>query len=161
MRRYDMVSTLFFLALAGYVIQAGFRLGFGTWHEPGPGFIAVLAGALLAALSTAWLVVTVAGSPAGDRNRRFFKESDSLKKLLLTLGALAGFALLLDRAGFLLSCLLLLLFLFRTVEPQRWPLTIALTIGVTLLCVLVFQVWLQVQFPEGPISTYALLRSLF
>ncbi len=159
MRRYDMVSTLFFLALAGYVIQAGFRLGFGTWHEPGPGFIAVLAGALLAGLSAVWLTMTLAAS--SDRGRRFFKERDSLKKVLLALGALVGFALLLDRAGFLLSCLLLLLFLFRAIEPQRWPLTIALTVGVTLLCALVFQVWLQVQFPEGPISTYALLRSLF
>ncbi len=158
MRRYDIISTLCLMALAVYVIATGFRLGFGQWREPGTGFIAVLSGALLFCLSVAWLVPTLVRR--AEMARRFFPEAGSARKVALIVAALAGFTLLLEWAGFLLTTLGFMLFLLRAIEPQRWRTALLLSSLTAVVCLLVFQLWLQVQLPEGPVSTYALMQWL-
>ncbi len=158
MRRYDIISTLCLMALAVYVVSTGFSLGFGQWREPGPGFIAVLAGALLFGLSVAWLIPAVIRR--AEAARRFFPEAGSARKVALIVVALAGFTLLLEWAGFLLTTLAFMLFLLRAIEPQRWRTTLLLSSLTAVICLLVFQIWLQVQLPEGPVSVYALMQWL-
>ncbi len=158
MRRYDIISTLCLMALAVYVVATGFRLGFGQWREPGAGFIAVLAGGLLFCLSVAWLVPTLVRH--AETARRFFPEAGSARKVALIIAALAGFTLLLEWAGFLLTTLAFMLFLLRAIEPQRWRTTLLLSSLTAVICLLVFQIWLQVQLPEGPVSVYALMQWL-
>ena len=158
MRRYDLISTILFSILGIYVIVSGFRIGFGDWHEPGPGFIAVLAGSLLLFLSVLWLVMTLLKKWGMEAGKRFFKESGSWKRVLYILFALAGFTLLLNRAGFMIASPLFMVFLLRSVEPQRWRTTLLLSLVVTILSVIVFQICLQVQFPEGPLSVYTIMR---
>ena len=148
------------MVLGLYVITSGVRLGFGEWRDPGPGFIAVVSGAVLLFLSALWLVMTLVKKWGLEPTKRFFAESDSYKRVLLTLLSLVIFALLLDWVGFMISTLLLLVFLFRAIEPQRWKLAIPLAIGITILCVIVFQLWLQVQFPEGPFSIYNIMKRI-
>ena len=83
------------------------------------------------------------------------------RKVGLTAGALVAFAFLLEPLGFPLATLAFMVFLLRAIEPQRWRLTLTLSIVTMVLCVLVFQVWLQVQFPEGPVSIHAFRKWLF
>jgi len=158
LRRYDIISTLVLMGLSVYVVSMGFTLGYGQWSEPGPGFIAVLAGLLLFGLSAAWLIPALLRR--ADAARRFFPEPGSARKVALIVVAMAGFTLLLDRAGFLLTSLGFMLFLLRAIEPQRWRTTILLASLTAVICLLVFQIWLQVQLPEGPISVYALTRAI-
>lgn len=162
MRRYDLASTLFLMALAAFVTVSGFRLGFGEWREPGPGFLAVVSGFMLGALAAIWFGMTIAvpRSP-GDAARRFITDSRSLKKVGVTAAALVAFPLLLEPVGFSLTTLAFLLFLLRVIEPQRWGLALTLSVVTVILCVVVFQVWLQVQFPEGPVSIYSLRQWIF
>lgn len=162
MRRYDLVSTFFLTMLAVYVTISGFRLGFGAWHEPGPGFLAVLSGLVLGALAAVWFV-RVLGKPRrpGEAARRFIAERGGLRKVGLTAAALAGFALLLEPLGFPLTTLAFMIFLLRVIEPQRWGLALALSLVTMVLCVIVFQFWLQVQFPEGPVSIYTIRKWMF
>ena len=158
MRRYDIISTFCLMALSVYVIFTGFSLGFGRWSEPGPGFIAVLAGLLLFGLSTACLIPALARR--AEAARGFFPEAGSARKVGLIIVALAGFTLLLEWAGFLLTTLAFMLFLLRVIEPQRWRTTILLSSLTAVICLLVFQIWLQVQLPEGPVSVYTLMQWL-
>jgi len=160
LRRYDITSTIFFLLISAYVVWTGVRLGFGEWREPGPGFIAVLSGILLGALSFAYLVMARFGTGIADRDRCFFPEVGSGRRVGLILAALAGFALLLERLGFLISTFLFLLFLLRVIQPQRWRTTLVMSVTTAIVCLVVFQIWLQVQFPEGPISTYAIMKRI-
>lgn len=146
------------MILALYVIVSGFRLGFGEWREPGPGFIAVGSGCLLLFLSALWFVMTLIKKWGIETTKRFFIESDSYKRVLLTLLSLIVFALILNKTGFIISSLVLMIFLFKAIESQRWKLTILLAAIVTFCCVLIFQIWLQVQFPEGPISIYTIKK---
>jgi len=149
------------MALGVYVIISGFKLGFGDWHEPGSGFIAVLSGSLLLVLSMLWLVMTFLKKGSLEASRKFFKKSGSYKKVSLTVFALAAYALLIKPLGFLLSTLLLMVFLLKAIEPQRWKLTLIMAITVTVLCVIIFQIWLQVQFPEGLLGIYRLKKWTF
>jgi len=158
MRRYDIISTLCLMAVSIYVVSTGFSLGFGQWSEPGPGFTAVLSGVLLFGLSVVWLIPTLVRR--AEAARRFFPEAASARKVALIVAALVGFTLLLEWAGFLLTTLVFMLFLLRAIEPQRWRTTLLLSSLTAILCLLVFQVWLQVQFPEGPVNIYALMQWL-
>jgi hypothetical protein len=54
-----------------------------------------------------------------------------------------------------------MVFLLRAIEAQRWGLTLALSIVTMVFCVVVFQLWLQVQFPEGPVSVYAIRKWVY
>ena len=51
--------------------------------------------------------------------------------------------------GFILSTFLLLVFLFKAVEPQRWSVAILGSIITTVTAYGIFQVWLGSQLPAG------------
>jgi putative tricarboxylic transport membrane protein len=161
-RRYDLASTLVLVVLAAFVTVSGLRLGFGEWRAPGPGFLAVVSGVVLGALAAVWFGITVvAPRRPGDAVRRFVADSRSLRKVGLTASALIAFALLVEPLGFPLTTLAFMLFLLRVIEPQRWGLALTLSVATVVLCVVVFQVWLQVQFPEGPVSIHRIRQWIF
>ena len=158
MRAYDIVSTLFWMTLGLYVTISGVRLGFGEWQDPGSGFIAVLSGCGLLLLSAIWLVMTIAKRWGLTPTKKFFAESTSYKRVLLIILSLLVFAALLDWAGFMITTLVFLVFLFRSIDPQRWRIAIPLALGIAIICFIVFQLWLQVQLPEGPLSIYSITK---
>jgi putative tricarboxylic transport membrane protein len=160
-RRYDLASTLFLIVLAIFVTVSGFRLGFGEWREPGPGFLAVLSGVTLGGLAAVWFGMTLAKRWGDGAARSFFAEAGGIRKFGLTAAALIAFAFLLEPLGFPLATLAFMVFLLRAIEAQHWGLTLTLSIVTMVLCVVVFQVWLQVQFPEGPVSVYAIRKWAF
>lgn len=160
MKRGDGWLGVFWIVLGAYVVFAGFRLGFGSFASPGPGFIAVFAGALL--------VLFAAGSLAGAMARRrpappapFWEEPGAGRRVLLTMAGPVGFALLLHHLGFFLSALLLLIYLFRAIHPHRWRLTLLLAVSSAVICLVVFQYLLQVQFPGGLLEVHRLKGWLF
>jgi len=157
-RIYDLISTAIFMALGSYIALSGWVLGFGRWGQPGSGFIAVLAGCLLFGLAGLWFVMALVKRWGIEPTRRFFPESGSLRRVLFLTVALVGFTLILEKAGFVISCFLLMVFLMRAIEPQSWRLTLFFAFIVTFVCVLVFQIWLKVEFPEGLINIYAVRK---
>lgn len=161
MRRYDLASTLFLMALAAYVTVSGFQYGFGDWREPGPGFLTVLSGIVLGALAAVWFGMTLVKRWGGGAARLFIADVGGLRKVGLTAIALAAFTFLLEPLGFPLATLGFMVFLLRAIEKQRWGLTLTVSVVTMVLCVLVFQIGLQVQFPEGPVSVYAIRKWMF
>ena len=51
--------------------------------------------------------------------------------------------------GFILSTFLLLVFLFKGLEPQSWRTALLLSAVTVAICYLVFGVFLELQFPPG------------
>jgi hypothetical protein len=71
------------------------------------------------------------------------------KKIIAVLISLVLYAYFFTTLGFLLSATILLVFLFKAVEPQRWSVAILGAVSSALIAYLVFYVWLGSQLPRG------------
>lgn len=148
MKREDIGSSLFWLAVGLGVAYAGYDLELGTLRDPGSGFVLFWVGVIMAALSLAILIgalrlkpgmVALAPRWAGAR----------WKQILSVVAALVLYAFFFDGLGFLLSTTLVLLFLFKAIEPQRWSVAIAGAVLSALAAYAVFHLWLGTQLPKG------------
>ena len=148
MKKYDQVSSLVWLAFAVCIGIESLRLPLGSLRDPGAGFVPLGAGIGLAILS---LMAFFQGRfrPGEETTRKGWHSKERRKSLLLILSVLFGYALFLDFLGFLISTFLLLVMLFRFVEPQRWLVAIGGGVLASAASYLVFEVWLKTQLPKG------------
>ncbi len=153
LRNWDITCTALLLLIGLYVVATGWHLGFGSFDSPGTGFIAVFSGLLLSVFSATNLVLSIA-SYRKTANQPFWPQSDSWKKVLAILAGPIAFTLLLNYAGFFLCTLAMLIYLFRAIHPHRMTLTLVLAVTAAVFCLVLFQLLLKVQFPEGIIGLY-------
>ncbi len=139
----DLVSGLFWLAVAVFAALQGLTLKLGSLNRPGPGFFPFWGGVVLGLLSLLLLVSsfkTRAGSSL---------PSLQSSKLLVVLGALLGYVGVLETLGFVAVTFLFLFLLFR-LEQRGWAFSaVSAFLGSTAAHAL-FQLWLKTQLPVGP-----------
>ncbi len=123
-------------------------LGIGPPSRPLPGFMPLLIGLFLGGIALFSLLGSLWGkeAPLAESGGTLL-SFHQIKKPLLIFGALIGYGLILDRLGFLASTSLLMLFLFKGIEPQRWGVAVLWTILTAGFSYLIFVVWLGCQFP--------------
>lgn len=122
------------------------RLAVGEAGQPGPGFFPFW-------LAVAFSIVTLALFVHSLRSRPSMVPASGPSRrraLVLACLSLLGYALALEPLGFLLASFLLMLVLFRSVEPLGWPAAVGGSLATSLLAYALFKVWLQVQLPAGP-----------
>jgi putative tricarboxylic transport membrane protein len=144
----DRFSSI--VCLAGGVMTAlwSLKYGFGSFSEPGVGFITFFAGAILAFLSLLLLFSSFREEEKSAGLRALWAGLD-VKKVVYVLALLAAYTLLLRPGGFLLCTFMLLFLLFRVKGSYGiWATSLA-SLFVTAVSYLLFQVWLQVQLPRG------------
>ncbi|OLE38406.1 MAG: hypothetical protein AUG00_05555 [Candidatus Rokubacteria bacterium 13_1_20CM_2_70_7] len=61
-----------------------------------------------------------------------------------------AYAFALEPLGFLATTFLFLAVLFGAAQPQRWVVSVALSVTTAVLTYVVFKIWLAVQLPSGP-----------
>jgi putative tricarboxylic transport membrane protein len=149
MKRYDQMSGLVWLIFAIYICIESSRLSFGSFHNPGPGFLPLLVGLLLGIFSIiVFLQATLSGKPQESLPPWYPQER--WKKLIWVLVALFAYAMCLETLGFLISTFLLLVFLFRAgIETQRWIWAIGGSAIASFSSYAVFELWLKTQLPKG------------
>jgi len=147
MKKYDQISSLIMLLIAAYICIESLRLPLGSWRNPGAGFLPLGSGLSLGILSIIAYMQTRFRS--GDRARGSWHSKERRKSLLAILAVLVGYSLILDYLGFLVSTFLLLLLLFRLVEPQKWAVAVGGSVVASLVSYAVFEVWLKTQLPKG------------
>jgi putative tricarboxylic transport membrane protein len=143
--RRDLVSSVFWLAVAIFAAVAGHSLGLGSLNRPGPGFFPFWGGVTLALLSLV-LLVSSRGRPAARP-----PAPPSSAKPLAVAGALLAYLLLLEWLGFAVVTFLFLGLLFR-LERRGWAFSAASAAVGTLACYALFQLWLKTQLPAGPLG---------
>lgn len=141
----DLVSGLFWLAVAIFAAAQGLLLTLGSLQRPGPGFFPFCGGVVLGLLSIV-LVVRALTEPEASERVRFRLESS---KPVVALGAVLGYLLVLETIGFVAVTLLLLLLLFR-LEGRAWAFSAASAVAGALASYALFQLWLKTQLPVGP-----------
>lgn len=129
-----VLLTVGLLAMAG-----GWQLGLGTLQEPGPGLWPAMVAAVLAAL-TVFLLLNERHSEVEGLTPRSWKVAVAVATLVVFVFGLAYL-------GLILPTVLLLVFWFRWLGDEPWPLSLLLgTIFASAYYVL-FAVLLGVPFP--------------
>jgi hypothetical protein len=143
---HNYIGGVFYVAVGLYVCIGAYKLGFGTFQEPGPGFIFIFCGSLLTILSVADLLKTFL-----EKSRSSGTMWAGLKwpKVVLVLVALFASVYFFELLGFPLSTFLLMLFLLNAVEPAKWWITLVSSLIIAFAAYIIFDHWLRIPFPQG------------
>jgi putative tricarboxylic transport membrane protein len=148
MNRYDSItSVIWLLAALGMVFWSSLTLSMGTLRHPGPGFLPVLSGMIMAFLAIIVLLQAkrkkeqVTGDP--------FRTNGSLTRVLVMVGTLVVYALVLERLGFIVSTFFLMLLIVTQVARASWLTGMAESSIATGASYLLFGYFLRIPLPKG------------
>ena len=146
MSRADVGPALFWIAIAVWMAYAAFDLGLGSVQDPGSGFVLFWVAVSMLALSVAVLAAALRAR-AGEAGALW--SDTRWGKIASVVLALIVYAVALPRLGFILTTTLVLFFLFKVIEPQRWWVAIVGAVASAIIGYVVFKVWLGAQLPSG------------
>lgn len=142
--RSDQFSGLMLIALAVYVGWENRAYPLGTLHEPGPGYLPLLLAVLL---GTIGLFVALWGGKSVPLAS--IKWSETTRAIVI-LAACAAATFALERIGYRLTVLVLLVFFLGVLERRR-PLPVALVaLGFSLASFYIVGDLLRVPLPRSP-----------
>lgn len=147
MRQRNFISSIVLLAIAFATFLKISRIPIGTPGRPQVGFYPFILAILLTILSV--LLLWQAIKEKNGKKSTAEVRSGGLKRIGLAVGALFAFAFLLDLLGYIISTFLLIAFLLRAIEPQKWWLVIVVAFLCSLVSFLVFGLLLDAQLPPG------------
>lgn len=146
MKKTYIIANVFWLVLSVAVCLESWRLDVGGLHTPGPGFLPFYAAILLGVLALISLIQTLKkteGPATGIWGGvRWFK-------LVFMLASLFIYVLLLNLLGFVLATFLLLLVLFRVIEPYGWKMVLISSLLTITGTYFFFVVLLESRLPRG------------
>jgi len=128
------------------------KLKVGTPAHPEPGFMPLLVGIFLGAVSILTLIkaLRARGDHASDKNVAELFSWGKFRKTAVMCVAVFGYALLLPSLGYLVSTFALMLIMFKGLSAQRWGATIIESLLSVILSYYLFVVWLGCQVPSFP-----------
>jgi putative tricarboxylic transport membrane protein len=153
MNRHELGSALFLLAFGVFGAVEAYRLTLGTPGRPGPGFFPFFLALTLVVVSIALTLQALRALARRSAAAQAVKDRAAggpaqWPKVIYSLLSLLAYALLLETLGFLVTTILLMIFLFRAVEPQRWRVAVTASVGIAGAAYALFQ-WLGVRLPAG------------
>jgi putative tricarboxylic transport membrane protein len=147
LKKTTLIINIIWLLFSMAVCLESWRLDAGSLHSPGPGFLPFIAGLLLGILA---VIAFIQGLKKKDfREKEALSFGTYLIKVGLLTGVLVVYIFFLNILGFLVGTFLLLLFLFRIVEPLGWRTVIVASLITLGAVYLLFDVFLGTQLPRG------------
>jgi hypothetical protein len=146
----ELVVAGLMLAAAALVISDSLRVGIG-WSDDGPrsGYFPFYIGLLLA-LSSGW---TFAGQLLRwRRSTGVFAERSQLALVIAIFVPMVVYVGLIYGLGLYVSSALLIGYFMKRYGKYGWPATLAVALGVPLVCFGVFERWFLVPLPKGPLE---------
>ena len=149
MRNSDRIQALLWALFGLYIIYEGLLLKLGTGRAPKPGFMIFWVGVVIVILSVLFFLGTFAAPEQEQkalwRGVRWFRGAKLMAALFL-------YVAVFQALGYILSTFLLLVYMFKGLEPQSWRNALLFSAATVAICYLVFGVFLELQFPPGVLS---------
>ena len=142
--RSDQISGVVFVLIALLVAWENRSYPLGSLSDPGPGYMPLM---LAIALGAFGLLVALRGAASPLFNTIDWTEGRRGMVLLITCGV--G-AFVLERIGYRLTMIALLVFMLGVVERKRPLPTLLVSFGFAFISYFVFATLLKVQLPQGP-----------
>ena len=149
MKRTYLINDLAWIGFAALVCWGGLKLGFGSFHQPHAGFMPFLSGLVLGLLALVDLVSGAVKHWKGEKEDQEIWANIHWGKLLLTLVILFIYTVFFSTLGFIPATILLLLFLYRVMEPRPWWVVVVASFITTGLFCVGFKIGLESQLPGG------------
>ncbi len=149
MKRKGQISGGVCLIISFVVIQQSLGMDLGALRTPGPGFLPLILGIVLALLSGVIVFKSSLRTNTDVYNTPLAVNISYLKRFGFTVVVLLAFTFVFPHLGFFFSVFWLLFFLLR--DPQKKWFEPLLGAGMaTAASYFLFEVFLQIQFPSGP-----------
>jgi putative tricarboxylic transport membrane protein len=149
MGKRGRIEALLWALFGLYVMYQGFLLKLGTARAPKPGFMIFWVGVAIVILSGLFFIEAVR---TPDRDHEPLWRGVGWFRGAKLLAALFLYVSVFKFLGFIVSTFLLLVYMFKGLEPQSWPSALLLSAATVAICYLVFGVFLELQFPPGVLS---------
>jgi len=148
-RDRDVTSSVFWALVGILFCIGGLHYGLRRSGIPGPGFLPIVTGLILVALSLALLISRLLRKTDEEVSaEKLMPGGQALKRILKALGALCLYTLMLERLGFAMTTFLFMVVVLR-LEPRRWTFIIPAALGATTFFFFLFKVFLRVPLPPG------------
>ncbi len=148
MKKSDLLCIVFWIGLSTFFMVASYMLGLGEFRNPGPGLFPFLLGACVFLVACYFLISSLIKSSVPSECEHKSHSWRHYLKIGSVLAALLGYALALERIGYLITSALFLAFCFGVMDHKRWRLLVIASILTTLISYFGF-VALGVRFPAG------------
>jgi putative tricarboxylic transport membrane protein len=149
--RRNIFAAIFFLFFSLYICFESLRIGFGSWHKPGPGFLAFWSGIVLGCLA---LVTMFENGKANEGSES--SAQVSWRGRVSCFLALLAYVVLLNPLGFLLTTFLFITFLVKVVEGRGWGAAMLMGSAMALGSYGLFELCLKSQLPMGILKLFGL-----
>ncbi|TAK07937.1 tripartite tricarboxylate transporter TctB family protein [bacterium] len=146
MVRRDAAVAAMALVFGAAAAYESSKLPFGTVHNPGPGFFPWWTSAVIVLLASILLFQALRSRSSTAR-----EGPGRIAKVAALLVALSVYTFLLDPLGYPLCTFLLVLFMLRATDPQRWAVALSMAAITAVGSYIVFAIWLSVPLPRGPL----------
>ena len=149
-RKWHVLGFVCLVAAGVYAIAASLALGLWRQSSPGEGLFPFIAATAVTAFSLAGLggVLSTRHAPSQTGNGEHGLRTTVLR-LGAYLAALVFYAAVLDALGFIVSTVLVVVFILRIAEGYGWRTTLGVAAGTAIGCQLLFVYWLGAILPTG------------
>jgi putative tricarboxylic transport membrane protein len=150
MRTADIITASLLLAVGGIVLVDSVRLGF-RWGTDGPesGFFPFWL-SLLLIFNCGLIIVQAARQSRAAR----FVSWQQFALVLKVLVPATGMVLLTQLVGLYVAAALYMGFYMRWVGRHSWGATILLSLSLSVVTFVVFELWFLVPMPKGPLEAW-------
>ena len=142
--RNDQLSGLTLFALAAFVIWQNRQYPLGSLQEPGPGYAPLL---IAIFLGIAGVLIAVQGFGSARFADTRWEEG---KRAVMILAACAVATYALERIGYRITIMALLVFFLGVLERRKPLPVVAVAVGFSLLSYYLVGTILRVPLPRGP-----------
>jgi putative tricarboxylic transport membrane protein len=142
---YRRYPAIFFILFSIYVCMVSYRLGLGSLHKPGSGFMPFWSGAFVGILAAIVLIQDFVSPRATEENR----EKVAWKSIALSLFFFLVYIFVLEHLGYVISTILFVGIILKVIERKGWFLSSWVAVVMALVSYYIFKVWLQAELPKG------------
>jgi len=153
MKTKDQISSIILLIISILTCLGSSRLNIGSVNNPGSGFFPFFLGMVIGSLSLLIMIKTMLGKQVSTNKKNLLWEfGKRKKKVLYLILALGSYGLLLERLGYILTTILLFVFILKGITSQKWYVVLVAALFASIGSYTIFHLVLKIQLPDGPLG---------